>query len=246
MRKIISISSIQNDTLKSWAKLHQKKYRDQSKTFLIEGKHGVEEAIKYDHCQAIWTIDPEMIPFDGLIHVSPQHVINKLSTQKSDIDIVGLCTVPTLPIHQTDRVFLCDDIQDPGNLGTIIRSALAFGFDGIYLSKNTVDYTNEKVVRATQGAIFQIPIQVVDLVQTIQQLKENQVVTIGLSVDQTLIDDCPVSNKMAFVLGNEGRGIDASILEACDVKMTIPITNIESLNVAVCAGIIGYRFAKVT
>ena len=245
MKKIISITSLSNETLKSWMRLQQKKYRDQTNTFLIEGRHGVEEAIKANHCLAVWTTSETTIAFDGPMYISEQHILNKLSSVKSNIDMVGLCKIPKLPISKYHRLFCCDGIQDPGNLGTIIRSALAFGFDGIYLSENCVDFTNEKVVRATQGAIFQLPIHVVDLQQSIKHLNNKGVLTIALSVDQTLIKDCEPQRQMAFVLGNEGQGISKAILNQCQQQLTIPIANIESLNVAITAGIIAYQFSPL-
>ncbi len=245
MKKIIPITSLSNETLKSWMRLHHKKHRDQTNTFLIEGRHGVEEAIKANHCVSVWTTDASIIDFDGPIYVSEQHILNKLSSVMSNIDMIGLCNIPILPIKKYHRLFLCDGIQDPGNLGTIIRSALAFGFDGIYLSQNSVDFTNEKVVRATQGAIFQLPIHVVDLEETLTHLNEKGVLTVGLSVDQTLIKDCEAHDQMAFVLGNEGQGITPTILKQCQLQLTIPIINIESLNVGITAGIIAYQFSSL-
>lgn len=237
------ITSLNNPTVKLWTSYHLKKNRDRDHVFLVENDHLVLEAIKYGYCEAVWVKEGTTIDFLGTIYVSPEAILKKIAQVQSSVSMIGLCKIPNLPIKNHRRVFVCDDIQDPGNLGTIIRSALAFDFDGIYVSKHSVDFTNDKVVRATQGAIFQLPIQVVDIQACLLTLSRQGVVSVGLSVNQQTMKDCPVSPNMAFVLGNEGQGIHPEVLTLCDHQLTIPIANIESLNVAITAGIIAHQFS---
>ena len=243
------ITSIHNDKVKAWGDLSQKKHRDATNTFLIEGDHGVEEAINSGHCIAVWvneTIDIDFLDaFAGTVYVSPQIVLNKIAHVASQVSIIGLCKKPTKKITSFNRLLVCDKIQDPGNLGTIIRSALAFGFDGVYVSRDSVDVFNDKVVRSTQGALFQLPIEVVDLKETLILLKEKEVLTVGLALHENTIDNLNQTKHMAFVVGNESVGISKDILKACDELRMIPIQNIDSLNVGVAASIIAYVYSNL-
>lgn len=247
--KQIHITSATNDTVKAWSALALKKNRDVSHTFLVEGEHGVAEAMASGYCLELWVSEETTIPvypnFSGNVYVSPQAILNKIAQVNSQVSIIGLCKKPTQPITQYNRVLCCDRIQDPGNLGTIIRSALAFGFDGVYVSKDSVDVFNDKVVRSTQGALFHLPIEVVDLKVTILRLKENGVTTIALALHQNSIHDVPLTDHMAFVVGNESVGISKEIQEICDYQRMIAIKNIDSLNVAVAASIIAYEYSPL-
>src|SRR5699024_7511376 len=133
-------------------------------------------------------------------------------------------------------------IQDPGNLGTIIRTADAAGFSNIILGRGTVDLYNDKVIRATQGSLFHIPIVQKDLTESIPRLKES-----GFSVLATTLQraknyrDIEPSEKTAIILGNEGSGVDETLINMADELVKIPIYGkAESLNVGIAAGILMY------
>jgi len=242
-RNMNTITSTQNAKVKQWLKYHNRKHRLQDDVFLIEGEHLVEEAYKANHLIELWISETCDATYQDIpTFVSPQHILDKLSMVQSSNTMIGLCKIPHFKVEAKNRIFLCDNIQDPGNLGTIIRSALAFNFDAIYCSKDTVDFTNEKVVRSTQGALFQIPIHVVDLKATITQLKQESIEIVALALTQNAVSHVSASSNMAFILGNEGQGISTEILELADHQLVIPISNIDSLNVAITAGIIAYNY----
>lgn len=237
------ISSINNQKVKQWLLYKQRKHRLKDEVFLVEGPHLIEEALKHEMLLELWVSEDVDVDFEfDNINVSPQYILDKLSQVQSKNTIIGLCKLPNLPIQNYKRLFLCDNIQDPGNLGTIIRTALAFGFDGIICSPDGVDYTSEKVVRASQGAIFKMPIMVQDLEVAIQELRANGVQIIALALDETAQKELVAYEQMAFILGNEGQGINPKLLKQADHKLMIDIQEVESLNVAITAGIIAHHY----
>lgn len=237
------ITSIQNETIKSLMKLKQKKYRDETGLFLVEGYHLVEEALKYQCAMKI--ITTENIQYDiETVQVS-QNVMNKLAFTKTPQPVMALCQqLKTQDILENGkRYLLLDRVQDPGNVGTIMRTALALGYDQVIMSKDCVDLYNDKVIRSTQGALFQMNVCVMDLVEVIVHLQKHGVNVYGTSLHQALsINEYEKQEKMAFVMGNEGQGISQTVLEACDQALYIPIQSIESLNVAVASAIVMYHF----
>ncbi len=140
-------------------------------------------------------------------------------------------------------ILLLDDIQDPGNLGTIIRSSKAFNIDTIIISPNTVDIYNSKVLRSTQGMIFHINIMVRDLESFISELKEDNYKIYGTKVDGGInVKDIDIPCKYALVIGNEGNGMSVNISNLCDENLYIKMnTEVESLNAAVATSILLYE-----
>jgi TrmH family RNA methyltransferase len=239
------ITSSKNETIKEIIKLKQKKYRDEMNLFLIEGYHLVEEAIKYGYVKTIITTLEESFEQET-IYVSKE-VMNKIAFTKTPQPIMAVCYKKinqSVDYHQT-RYLLLDRLQDPGNIGTILRSALAFGFHHIIISNDSVDLYNDKVIRATQGALFHLNITIANLKEEIEKLKENQVQVYATSLrNAKSIEEYHNQEKMAFVMGNEGQGVSHEIIDICDGSIYIPIQQIESLNVGVASAIIMYQFKK--
>ena len=144
------------------------------------------------------------------------------------------------------KLVILDEINDPGNLGTIIRTTAALGYDGIILSKNTVDLYNDKVLRSTQGVLFKIPIFIDVLEEIIPILKRNGVKCIGTSLKKSVtLDKVKKTNKFAICLGNEARGVSDNVLNLMDQNIRIEMKNdVESLNVSIAGSIIMYELAK--
>ena len=144
------------------------------------------------------------------------------------------------------KILILDDVQDPGNLGTIIRSAVAFNVDTIVLSKNTVDLYNSKVLRATQGLIFHVNIIVRDLKEFVPFLKQNNYTIYGTRVTHgKSLKDIYKSKKFAIIVGNEGSGLSDEMIELTDEFIYIEMnSNCESLNVGVATSIILYELDK--
>lgn len=244
----MEITSTSNTKVKNWVKYHQKKYRDQDQRFLIEGEHLIEEAM---HANALECLIIRMgceNPFSDAyeVYYVSDEIMERLSTNVSKVDYIGVCYQQKICFSNFTKVLFLDDVQDPGNLGTIIRSAYSFGFEGIFVSKGCVDVYNEKVIRSTQGALFHIPVKQVEIKEVIPFLKEK-----GYHVYATALRDAkPLANyqnedKVALVFGNEGKGIREDIIALCDSSIKIEMVAFESLNVAVAAGICMYHFRKI-
>lgn len=237
------ITSLQNEKIKELMKLKQKKYRDEMNLFLVEGFHLVEEARKNGCIQTlVTTLDDDFA--EDTLYVS-ESVMSKLAFTKSPQPIMAVCQKNNTSkiLQNGTRYLLLDRVQDPGNVGTILRSALAFGYDQIIMSIDCVDLYNDKVIRATQGALFQMNVCIMDLKDAIECLKKQNVLVYGTCLlNAKSIDTYSNEKKMAFVMGNEGQGVSQNILDLCDQLVYIPIQSVESLNVGVAAAITMYHF----
>lgn len=235
------IQSLNNELIKKVCKLKDKKERYKKQEFIVEGYHLVEEAYKKQLLKTIFTTD-NSIQMNVDSYYVTKDIIKKLSSTMTPQGIVGVCKMKENANITGNHYLLLDNVSDPGNLGTLIRSSLGFGIDTIILSSDSVDIYNEKVMRSTQGAIFNVNIVYADLPTVIKKLKEQKVTIVGTSL-QSSVDLKEISNlsKYAIVLGNEANGIRKNILELTDVNVKIRISKqLESLNVAVAGSIVMY------
>lgn len=234
------IASLNNSKVKAWNRLKEKKFRDEENSFLIEGDHLVECALNYGVVKEIITTDENYkIPHIPVYYVTSS-IMKKLSNQVTGTNIIAVCQ--KIPERQIQgNVCLLDNIQDPGNLGTIIRSAKAFGIDTLVLSLDTVDLYNDKVIRASEGLLFGLNIIKSDLKTIIKKLKENNYKIYSTNCKEGLelkkVNFAPLS---AIIIGNEGRGMKPDLTSLCDEMIHIKIDG-ESLNAAVAASIIFYE-----
>lgn len=236
------ITSVHNEKIRRWSLLHRKKYRDESGCFLVEGEHLIEEALKAGCVEVILSDETCPFAFDRVIAVTPE-IMKKLSANVSDVHLIAVCRQKEETLKPARRVVLLDGVQDPGNLGTIIRSAVSFGFDGIICSFTCADLYNEKTIRSTQGAFFHIPVIREDLHTAIADLQDSGFAVLATALDASLpLKEIRTEEKMAFVFGNEGQGVSREIQELCQQRVRIEMDGFESLNVAVAAGIIMYHF----
>lgn len=240
------IQSVQNDRVKQWVKLHQKRGRDEAQQFLIEGEHLIQEALK-ENCVDYLLIEEgcaASFDFKETIECS-KNVLDKISQNVSGSKYIAVCHfIKTEPI-ETKRVVVLDGIQDPGNLGTIIRTAYSFNFDCVYCSMDCVDLYNDKTIRSTQGAFFHIPVIRKDIIACCDDLKKDEFKIFGTSLDNAIpFSDAELFDKVALVFGNEGQGISSSVLAKTDKNFKIEINEFDSLNVAIAAGICMYRYRK--
>lgn len=173
----MEITSLSNAKVKTWAKLKEKKYRDREKQFLIEGEHLIQEAYQAHALECLIVEKGSTYPiYDGVsIYEVSTEIIRKLTSLVSKETLLGVCRYQEMQEFKSDRLIVLDQVQDPGNLGTIIRSALSFGYDAIVISDTCVDLYNEKVIRSTQGAIFHIPVYRTSLSTYLPILKEQGV-----------------------------------------------------------------------
>lgn len=236
------ITSINNETIKELDKLKQKKYRDLEQKFLIEGEHLVEEAEKSGVLEKIILLENSEYHSNlEKIYVS-KNVMKKLSSLDTPPNIIGVCKMLSRK-ELGKKVLLLDDIQDPGNLGTIIRSSVAFNVDSIVMSLNTVDLYNPKVIRSTQGMIFKINLIKDDLGQVIEKLKSKNIPIYTTNVNGgENIKNINSTDSYGLIMGNEGNGVKDEISTLADRKIYIPMNSkVESLNVSVAASILLYE-----
>lgn len=239
------ITSLDNKKIKNLSKLLIKKYRDEEGKFLVEGEHLVIEAQKAGVLLEVIRCEDYEIDYDVPTLVVSYEVIKKLSNTQNPQKVIGVCKkLETSKIG--DRAVILDNIQDPGNLGTIIRSCVAFNVDTIVVSPNTVDLYNDKVLRSSEGMIFHIDVLKRDLETLIDELHFDNYVVYGTKVDGgSSVDSINVPLKYAIVMGNEGAGVSNEVLEKCDNYLYIPMnTSCESLNVGVATSIILYELSK--
>ena len=236
-------TSTSNDFIKSIKKLNEKKYRDNQSLFLVEGEHLVLEAIKHNIAKYIIVRDDYDFDYDNKIVVNNK-VMKYISNLDNPSGIVAVCN----KINNTkigSKILILDNIQDPGNLGTIIRSLVAFNFDTLVLSNNTVDLYNSKVIRATQGMLFKINVIIIDIEEFINSLDGYKIIGTDV-VNGENVKNFKKIEKFAIIVGNEGKGISSNIKKLCSDNIYIPISNdCESLNVGVAASIIMYELGDL-
>lgn len=238
-------TSINNSKIKNLKKLYQKKYRDKENLFLVEGRHLVEEAKKVGILKEIYTTEDIDDDFGVPKNLVSEEVMKYLSEVESNQKIIGLC-IKKDNQQIGNKIIMLDDIQDPGNLGTIIRSAVAFNFDTIILSNNSVDLYNQKVIRASQGMMFKINIIRTDLIKTIDKLKEEKYKILATRVTNGKDIKClEKSEKICIIMGNEGNGVREEIMSLADDFVYIKMNeNCESLNVAIATSILLYELGR--
>ena len=201
----------------------------------------VQEAIKANVLQELYLLDGIVNSFNFPCIYANQNVLNKLSCQTSSAKIIGICKKVQHKASKENRLILLDTVQDPGNVGTIIRSAYSFGYDCIYLSKGCADIYNPKTIQASQGAIFHIPCIQIDLLEKINTLDVETYAT-ALTENHINLQDIHPNNRYAIILGNEGEGIHQNLIDAADYTVKIEMDAFESLNVAIAASICMYTF----
>lgn len=236
------ITSAQNKKIKERAKLLKKKERDHSDLFLVEGRHLLEEAEKAQILEEVYLLEGQENPTSIEARYCSQNVINKLSNQSSDSKMIGVCRKKDKTSKNSQVALFLDEIQDPGNIGTIFRTAYSFGIDCIYLSKGCADPYNPKAIQASKGALFHLPFKVGNLSNLIQEKKKEGMAIYGTALHHESIplQACQPSSSYGIVLGNEGQGIRDEILSLCEKTIYIEMDQFESLNVAIACSIVIY------
>jgi TrmH family RNA methyltransferase len=253
------ITSVQNPRVKAWTQLLEKKGRDKLGQFVIEGVHLVQEAI------ASSTPIETIVYAEERAHVLPAELLEQARTAGIECvavsdPVLAKCTDTQTPqaifavlsklawepqqLLTTGAgpslVVVIDGIQDPGNLGTIIRSADAVGATGVLLGRGTVDLYNPKTVRSTMGSLFHLPIAQGDLLETLPQASAQGISIVTTSLQgSTSCYEFDFSQDVWFVIGNEGQGVSASVAELATQHILIPMRGqAESLNAAMAATVV--------
>lgn len=232
----MKLTSVSNEKVKYWVNLKDKKFRDKEGVFLIEGDHLIEEAKKNNLIK--YTIS--MVNEDADYYVT-REIMEKISHQKSislNVAVCGFLKEDSIG----GNVLILDNLQDPGNLGTIIRSAVAFGIDTIIIGDTCVDLYNPKVIRSTEGMIFNLNIIRRNLKEIIPILKNLGYKIVGTDVNKGKDIRKIDKENIAVVIGNEGSGLSEEVKALCDEFIYIKMdSKCESLNAGVAASIIMYE-----
>ena len=238
-------TSKENQKIKDIKKLYDKKYRKETGLFLIETDHLINEAYKNNLLKELILLEGTPSNLDVETNYVDEKVMKYITDLSSPSNMLGICYQKEEK-QIGNRVLVLDGIQDPGNLGTIIRSAVAFNVDTIILGDNTVDLYNPKVLRASEGMLFNINIITKNLATFLPTLKKQGYKIIGTKVTNGKnIKTLEKNNKLCIIMGNEGSGIQENILELCDEYIYIDMNNkCESLNVSIATSIILYELDK--
>ncbi len=240
------IESLQNKTIKDLVRLQTKKERDRSGLFLIEGAHMIEEAQKAGCLTKVFRKEsaPDIEGVENIVCSDP--VMAKISQSDSGASLVGVCSKPVFENREASSYLVLDRIQDPGNMGTLIRSAFAFGCEKILLLPGCADPYNFKTLQSSQGAVFFEPIETLSAVEDLAFLKDRNIPLLGAALHQNSISlkNFTVPQKWAIAIGNEGRGLSQACLDLCDVTIFIEMKDFESLNAGVAGSILLYMFQK--
>ena len=241
------ITSASNKKIKDIQKLKENKNIKKYGLYLIEGRHLVEEAIEANVVEEIIISENYeefslIEAFSGEITKVSNSVMKNISDTITSQGIIAICKVVNkeLEINKYSKVLILDRIQDPGNLGTIIRTADAFDFDCIILGKGTTSLYGQKVIRSTQGSNFHIDcFDNVELVKLLDEMSGFNIFATSLKADKYIEQLNNISGKVAVVFGNEGAGVSEDILEKVNnlLKISMP-GRAESLNVSIAAGIV--------
>ena len=255
------ISSKDNEIIKKIKKLKEKKYRDEEKKFMVEGIKLVEEAILEkakisqivicEDCINDGTISKELmfeIAKQNCIYVTEKvfSTITDVSNPQGILAVIEKNSNNNEIIYDEDIILVLDGIQDPGNLGTILRTADSINLKQIILSSKCADPYNPKVVRSTMGAIYRVNIKEVDdIVDTLKKIKKNGFKVMATSLDTNESIYSVSYDKKVIVIGNEANGVSKEVLSLADEKIKIPMLGkTESLNASVATGIVLYEYVR--
>ena len=236
------IDSVNNEKIKYFKKLRDKKYILEEKKYIVESEHLVEEAYKSGLLLEVITSKSDT-NYDVKTTLVSEKVLKSISLLPSAPDIMGVVKYKEGNEIVGNKIVLLDNVQDPGNVGTIIRSALAFNVDTVILSNDSVNLFNDKMIRSSEGTIFKMNVIKMDLRSAIEKIHSLGIKVYYADMNGTIDLDNAKINDYALVLGSEGKGISDYIKELSDESINIPMNNLcESLNVSVTGGIIMYKF----
>ena len=255
------ISSKDNELIKHIKKLKDKKHRDESNEYIIEGVKLIEEAVKENaRIKKIIVCEDTTRTYEIPTHIMYEiakyecvYVTDKIFASITQVTnpqgimaIIEKGDTDAQIDYTQDILVALDDVQDPGNLGTILRTVDSIGLNQIIVSKGTADAFNSKVVRSTMGAIFRVKIiEVENLPQAIKEMRRHhfKLMVTSLQTDNSIYDI--QFNKKIIVIGNESNGVSKEIQEMADEKAKIPMLGkTESLNASVAAGVVMYEYVR--
>lgn len=249
------ITSVQNAQVKLWASLKTTAGRKEHRLFLAEGEHMVQEALSSAQTP-ILLCDAERLPkYRSLLDRVPQHyvlashVLDKICDTKTNQGIAAVCPFPAPPISSAygTKTLALNGIQDPGNIGTIMRTMDAAGFDTLFIDDETADPFSPKALRASMGAIFRVRVcRFPSLDSCLKDLNGYEIIAGDLN-GEPFFEKEYTGRPFCLLIGNEGRGVSPHLLMYCTHKLKLPMPGkAESLNAAVAASIMMYDFVRLS
>lgn len=250
------ITSPQNPAVKQTRALWQKKARDEAGLFVCEGEHMVQEAARYagQDVVSVFVSQEKLDAYQPLLErlggqtrvfAAPERVMEQLTQVKAPQGIVAVVRKPKpATLEQLgDRVLLLDNVQDPGNVGTMMRTLDAAGFTGMITTKGCADLYGDKALRSTMGSVFRVPlVETEDATATLEELSARGIETIAAALDgEPFYERKSQRERICLVIGNEGAGIREDVKAACGKVYRLPMVGqAESLNAAVAAAVMMY------
>ncbi len=235
------INSLQNKIIKDAYSLKNSKGIKENKKFLIEGDHLLSMA--KGRLIAIFTLNEleEYKDFDQ--YIVNEEIMKKLSSGKSSARVIGICNVKEDIFNYENTLVYLDNIQDPGNLGTILRTCLGMNIKNILISEDSVSKYNQKTIQASQGALFYMNTKNSNKEELIKLKNEGySIISTTLNKDSIYLNELKKKDKIIFIFGNEGNGIKQELIDISNEKIIIPINNIDSYNVSIALSIVLYTY----
>lgn len=232
---IKTITSKDNARIKFASSLKENKYRKMHKMFLAETYKSLEMALKHYQVVEIFATEWIDVPEDVTLNIVSEDILKKLSSNVNPEGVVFIAKMREYNEEKYNKILYLDKVSDPGNVGTLIRTALAFNYDAVFVSEDSCSIYNEKVINSSKGAIFAIPTFERDISKIIDG---HDVIVSTLDKDSVDLENLDVPNKFILVMGNESHGVRKEVAELATKKVKIRIQNIDSLNVAIAGGIL--------
>ena len=242
---IKEIKSLDNKIIKYTLKLKENKYQKEEKKYIIETYHLLEMSLK--DLEYVFSLSPLELPENIIQYIVTEDILKKLSSNKSFSKVIGVVKMNEKPLDYSCDILYLDNLQDPGNIGTILRTSLAFSYFNIGLSLNTCSIYNSKVIQSAQGALFNLNFERFEIERLKELQKEGyKILVTTLSNDSIFINEFKrkMNEKLIIVVGNEGNGVRKEIIDIADYKIKIDISNIDSLNVGIATGITLFELKK--
>lgn len=237
------ITSASNPLIKDLLKLNKVKEAKELNKVLLEGEDLLDLAYLHNTLDLVLTCSNENRYVGVETILVPKFILEKLSSNKSTQDYIGVAHYEFKNEVNGRRLVYLDGVQDPGNVGTIIRTSLAFSYDGIVLSNDSASIYNTKVIQSSKGAIFSLPIY---LNTSLEELKNDGYQIIVSALHNSIpYEDLKIQDKFVIVLGNEGQGVKKENILLASNVVKIDMDHIDSLNVAIAGGILLNHYKKM-
>ncbi len=232
---IKAITSKDNPRVKFAYSLKENKYRKIHKMFLAETLKSLEMALAQNLVVEVFASEYIDLPENIPLNLVSEDILKKLSSNVNPEGVVFIAKMDDKEVKEPNKILYLDEISDPGNMGTLIRTALAFNYDLVLTSENCVSVYNDKVINSSKGAIFAIPVRKGKLSD---YKNTHQIIVSDLSKDAIDFNNLKLEKRFVLVLGNESHGVSKDSKKLATNSVIIPISNIDSLNVSVAGGIL--------